>query len=433
MTLAHKVFLLSSALFLGMGILFIWTAFLNTRNTLLGAERQSLLPLPVTGNRQDAGGRGAGGQQLLRDQLLSSVYIAGLNELGKPATIVQDPFGLNLGGKEGSFEALDIHFIGIVREHQGQRYLVVKEIESTYDSLNRLSQGFLILAILFSLIAGALSYLIARYATSPILNIAKKTEALSTDNLAYRFEVQEGAKDEITQLKRSFNVMLEKLDLGFRIQERLTADASHELRTPISTLLGYSRMLLDWGHEKPEIVKESAQKIHRTATEMRSLIESLLLMGKVTNEEAEFEAYDSRALMADVEKRLLDLHPDRLIRIENEGFPERFSTAREPFILLLKIFVENGIKYSEAATPIEIFFEADRIRIVDRGIGISKEDLPHIFDRFYRGTSKDAQASSKKGFGIGLSIAKAVAERLQLRVNVESKIGAGTSVILRWG
>lgn len=432
MTLARKVFLLSTVLFLGMGVLLIWIAFLNTQSTLMGAERQALMALPVSGNRQDSAGRGQGGLQFLRDQLLSSVYIAALNELGKPETILQDPFGLNQEAKEGPFEALEIHFLGVIREHYGQRVLMVKEIESTHGALSRLGQVSLFLTLLFSLIAGALSYLIARYATYPILKIAKKAEELNTDNLAYRFEIAKGAKDEMTQLKRSLNTMLEKLDLGFRIQERLTADASHELRTPIATLLGYSRMLLDWGHEKPEIVRESAQKIHRTATEMRGLIESLLLLGKVTKEEAEFEAYESQALIADIETRLLDLYPDRLIRIENDGFPERFYTAREHFILLLKIFVENGIKYSEAATPIELYFESDRIRIVDQGIGISEGDLPHIFDRFYQGSNRYALPSYKKGVGIGLSIAKEVAERLRLKIGVESKTGAGTSVTMRW-
>jgi two-component system phosphate regulon sensor histidine kinase PhoR len=208
------------------------------------------------------------------------------------------------------------------------------------------------------------------------------------------------------------------------------ANASHELRTPITIIKGFAETLQDLPSISPAMLSEVTEKIVRNCHRMDSLVKNLLILADIEYvPETRFQNCDIVALSDNCRHLLSTLSPASCIDIENSH--EQIMVEADPDLLELALMnlLENGIKYSPATAHLTVYLKEQvgevLIAIQDRGIGIPKDDLPHIFERFY--TVNKAHSRRLGGAGLGLSIVKTIIEKHEGAISVASVIGQGTT------
>jgi signal transduction histidine kinase len=218
---------------------------------------------------------------------------------------------------------------------------------------------------------------------------------------------------------------------AYRQQAQFVSDASHELRTPIAVIQGYVKMLDRWGKDDEKVLEESIAAIKAETEHMKTLVEQLLFLarGDSGRQQLSPELMDLSALMAEVldEYRMIDpAHEWR------QGSMTPAPVSADPALIkqAARILVDNAVRYTPEGGSIRLsagtvdgraFFE-----VQDGGIGIAEEDVPRIFDRFFRADPARARASG--GTGLGLSIARWIVERHGGHFEVLSRPGIGTRI-----
>ncbi len=207
------------------------------------------------------------------------------------------------------------------------------------------------------------------------------------------------------------------------------ANASHELRTPITIIRGFAETLQDLPKLSQEMVHEIIEKIVRTCGRLDKLVRSLLTLADIENFSQErLTPTNLFPLAENCLHQLLTAYPQTKISLKSKR--ENVPIAADADLMELAIFnlLENAVKYSQNTPVIEISIEVKReeveLHVKDRGIGISETDLPHIFDRFY--TVDKARSRKSGGAGLGLSIVKTIVEKHKGRVVVSSELGKGS-------
>lgn len=267
----------------------------------------------------------------------------------------------------------------------------------------------------------------------PIKIMTDQVKDMSANNLSTRLNVS-GTKDELKDLALTFNQMLDDIQKSYEREKQFVSDASHELRTPIAVIKGYAGMLNRWGKDDPAILEESIQAILGETENMHSLVESLLFIarndkGTLKMDLAEFNLSDLIFEIAK-ETNLIDKQHDIVESIDKNLF---VYASIDKLKQALRIFVDNSIKYTPEEGEIKISLRATQsqyvIELSDNGIGISKEDLPHIFDRFYRADKSRTKLKDNQhgGTGLGLSIAKIIIEQHGGAIHVDSELNHGTT------
>ncbi len=295
------------------------------------------------------------------------------------------------------------------------------------DSL--LSRLRLILALLDLggiLLAALLGRLVAGAAVAPLKRLTQATEHVAlTRDLSGR--IKSVGQDEIGRLARSFNAMLDALersmsalDASVHAQRQLVADASHELRTPVTSLRTNIELLQQAEdmdpHDRQRLLGDVVEQIEELTLLMNDLIE--LARGEEPFAAAEDVRLD--ALVGEVVERARRHSPSAEFELELSptivaAVPARLERA-------IGNLIDNAIKYSPPHEPVEIALSAGELTVRDHGPGISSADLPHVFDRFYRG----AEARGRPGSGLGLAIVRQVVEQQGGRVSAEPTAGGGT-------
>lgn len=288
-------------------------------------------------------------------------------------------------------------------------------------------------AIIASLLGG---YFYARVIFEPISRLAHTMEAIYKSGTFKRLEIAPSDKNnEISQLGHTFNEMIAKLELTFERQRQFIGDASHELRTPLTIIESYASLLRRWASNDPALREEALDAILSESIRMKELINNLLLLIDTDEEErVKWVTFDLRALIESTASSIQ-------LTFKREITAHYPSTDDEPILMkgdpekikqLVIIMLDNAIKYSKK--PIEIHvakeFRHIKIQVVDQGIGIAKEDIPHLFDRFYR-TDK-ARNRKHGGVGLGLSIAENIVNLHQGTIAVDSTPGEGTTITIRF-
>ncbi len=305
----------------------------------------------------------------------------------------------------------------------------VREMTMEYNFL-RVLFLILLLTSLIGVIGAILTgYTVTRKTLQPINLLTNTARKISSSDLGRRLEVK-GPDDELTNLAKTFNSMLDRLEEAFQRQEQFVSDASHELRTPIAVIQGYANLLDRWGKYEQDVRDEAIEAIKKETRNMKTLVESLLFLARGSSEEIELNKsiFYTDELIDEI-IRETNVMVDK-IEIKNRDREKvKIEADRELLKQMLRIFIDNSIKYTPLGGEIGIdvlknnnFVE---FKVWDTGTGISKEDLPHIFKRFYR---VDKSRSDKRGRGLGLSIAKWIVDKHQGKVVVESKPGEGTVV-----
>ena len=268
-----------------------------------------------------------------------------------------------------------------------------------------------------------------RRVLKPITDMAQTAAALSANNLSDRISV-EGAKNELKDLALVINGMLDRIELSYNSQKQFVSDASHELRTPIAVIQGYVSMLERWGKTDKAVLDEGISAISQEAASMKELVERLLFLARHDKKTLmlEMEVFDPLEVMSEVHreaKLLSPVHRFELSPAQNA----RVNADKGMLKQLMRILVDNAIKYTPDGGSITLGVRRDSrtcyLSVTDTGAGISAEDLPKVFDRFYR--CDEARKSQTSGHGLGLSIARIIVAAHGGHLKVRSKVGAGTT------
>ncbi|HYZ03744.1 MAG TPA: HAMP domain-containing sensor histidine kinase, partial [Rubrobacter sp.] len=280
----------------------------------------------------------------------------------------------------------------------------------------------------FVLLVGG-GYLLTRAALSPVEAVVRAAGEMSEGDLSRRLPVA-NPKDEIGRLTTTINALLARLEVAFTRQRRFAADASHELRTPLTSISGHARMLDEWAlDEDKETAHRSVGTIRREAGRMRGLIESLLTLTR-GDEGAPMEVgrYDLGAVAKEATETVADG------RVSVEFVPNerevRATFDRERISQVASILLDNAVKHTPDGGSVTVRVEEEdggvALAVSDTGVGIAEDQLPLVFERFYRADS----ARAEEGVGLGLSIARQIAEAHGGTVEARSKLGVGSTFVL---
>ncbi len=301
--------------------------------------------------------------------------------------------------------------------------LVGKSTAAVETTLTQLVRIYFLVAFLVMLAAGLLAYFLMQRTLSPLEAIARRAEDISARSFAPLPE-PEGA-DEVAALARALNRMLARLEAAFKSQRRFLADASHELRTPITAILGHVGYLRRRTNPSPAQL-ESLEVIEREGERMKKLITDLLDLAE--SEAAwrfEPEPVELRSLLDEVAVEFGPTFPGE-IRVEA---PEEIwvYSDRDRLHQVLANLVTNAIKAGARHVTLRVLAPGERVilQVEDDGPGIPAEHLPHLFERFYR--VDKARDRARGGSGLGLAIVKAIVEASGGEVWVESEEGRGTT------
>lgn len=323
--------------------------------------------------------------------------------------------------------------IRIMAEGKIKAYLqVVKNMEKDYAFIRLL---FILMAIadfLGIIISLFVGYVISRKMLKPIDKITKTAKEISISDLNGRIDVGD-ADDELARLAITFNEMIQRLKISFEKQNQFVSDASHELRTPISVIQGYIGLIDRWGKNDKNVLQESIQAIKNETVSMTELVEKLLFLargdtgGMKLNKE-KFKLYE---LTQEVIKESGLIAPDHNLNYKIDDMLELYADKRL-IKQMLRALIDNSIKFTPKGGEISVHAEAMpnqvKITVSDTGIGIPKEELNSIFDRFYR--VDKARTKELGGSGLGLSIVKWIVDSHDGNIRAESFPDRGTSMII---
>ncbi len=233
------------------------------------------------------------------------------------------------------------------------------------------------------------------------------------------------------RITKSFNVMTKSLQENFKSQQRFIADASHELRTPITIILGYADMLEKYGTEDKDLFEESVAEIQKSARNMQSLVDSMLFLARADSgihvfNKINFEVGEVLRTVV----RSLD-NPRTDLRL---SCPGKIFGDPEYLKIMFREIIANALDYSEEIVTVEVLDvdNAVEVKVIDRGIGINPEDREKIFDRFFRSDRSRTKFDEKISAGLGLAVAKKIADVHDVKIEIESTPGKGTTFILKF-
>lgn len=266
---------------------------------------------------------------------------------------------------------------------------------------------------------------------SPIKDMTDKVKKINGTSLD-RLDT-DLAKDELKDLAITFNEMLDRLEQYMNQQKQFVSDASHELRTPIAIIQGYTEMLERWGKDDPAILEESINSLAQETASMKELLEKLLFLSRSDKKtlKVDKESFNLSNLCHEVIKEtgFIDDEHDMIPKITDDIM---ISGDRSLIKELIRILVDNAIKYTPEGGSITIGCTSSKQNVIlsiqDTGIGIAREHIPHLFERFYR--IDEARNKKTGGTGLGLAIAQQIVKVHDAQISVTSEIDHGTSFFI---
>ena len=390
---------------------------------------------------------------------LKAEYYKNLKKNGLEELINEDDFVLKVNG-EDTFEYntnLDLpseFYADVMKngsswtvnsEHQyyyaqifkesGQRYMVIVTARDRRGntSLIYISRILIFGGLAFIIIAYFLGRFLATRFINPVSRITKEVKRISASNLHNRLPETEES-DELADLTRTFNDMLDRLETSFEIQANFINNASHELKTPITTIIAETEIALLKERETGEYIT-SLENINKQASRLGNLTESLLKLTQ-TGYDGKKQVQDIARVdevLMDVKCDLDKIYPNNRVTINLNNLPEDDSVlmlaCNRPLLeLAIGNIITNGVKYSdneEVFVTLTANKENIKISITDIGIGIPPEDIPYLYEPFFRGKKA---ASKYVGYGLGLPLAMKIIRMHGGELLIQSESGKGTVV-----
>jgi heavy metal sensor kinase len=332
-------------------------------------------------------------------------------------------------GSAGSEDA-DLH----ARFYPALTLTVSTSLEPVRLTLRNLAVALGGLSLAIWLLAAIVGRWLCRRALVPVTDMATAARAMSAAHRDQRLPVAQRG-DELEDLGRAFNDLLDRLGESFERQRRFTGDASHQLRTPLAAMLGQIEVALR-RERPPGEYRQILTLLRSQADNLREIVEALLFLARADAEARlpELETVDLAKWVKDHSSRWGGDVRFRDLRVDPSSRGPLWVKA-QPALLsqLLDNLWSNACKYSEAGAPILVRTEqgpdAIFLLVQDAGKGIASEDLPHVFEPFYR--SPRERRLGLAGIGLGLAVARRIATALGGTLAVESRMGAGSRFTLR--
>ena len=271
-----------------------------------------------------------------------------------------------------------------------------------------------------------LGHIFTQNALNPLNKIIFAIEATDLNRLKKKVYIEGNPNDEFVLLGHTFNTMLERLHEMSKRQKEFIANASHELKTPLTRAISSLDVLM----LKKSVTAENLKNVKENIFEINELIDTLLVLGKINESELPKGESDLKTVIQTVLQ-----HHEKPLQAKQIQFtitlPHSFIIPMplEYAKVLFSNFISNAIKFSHSNSSIEIMGDPIKktVSIVDHGIGFTDEEKTRIFDRFYR--SKEIR-STIKGYGLGLSLVKEICKEYGIKIKVESIKGSGTTMTL---
>ncbi|WP_158545366.1 ATP-binding protein [Bremerella cremea] len=300
-------------------------------------------------------------------------------------------------------------------------------------TLHRLAYSLVGLSVVVWSVSFAVSRMLSRRALLPVQRIAVAAEGIHCGDLTQRLPPLK-TKDELDRLTHAFNAMLDRLQEAFERQRRFTGEASHQLRTPLTAILGQVEVALR--RERPSAeYRQVLETVHRRAKGLARMVDSLLYLARA-DAEAQLPAFEqlNLATWLPLQLETWSEHPrsNDLVCRGTSSEPCLVVVPPELMAELLNILLDNACKYSEPGTPVTVSIRrsaaAVSVDVEDQGCGIEDDKLANLFLPFFR--SSQARSLSPEGCGLGLSIAKRLSEVFGGELTVVSQPSRGSCFTL---
>lgn len=304
--------------------------------------------------------------------------------------------------------------------------VVAQSLEEVVGNLRTLGLVLLTVSLVAMIPIFISSVVLGRVVTKPITDLTTTMMRIQRSGQFEKLPITESAKDEIGQMGSTFNSMMELLEENYTKQEEFVSNASHELKTPLTVIGSYAKLLQRQGMVDPKVADEGLLAIRTETDRMKALIEQLLHIARRSETQVELETVDLVGLAQQTATAMSTSYNREFRLITSESHvivPADLAKIKQ----LMYILLDNARKYS--SDQIELIVkdgEVPRLQIRDYGIGIPKESIPYVFDRFYR--VDKARNRETGGFGLGLSLAKQLAETMDVKLEIESVEGFGTTI-----
>lgn len=304
---------------------------------------------------------------------------------------------------------------------------LIENVDFLIGNINNLQWVFVYATIVVIITVFVTSRFLGSFISFPIQHLIKTMNVIQEGGSFEKISITRDTKDELNEMAMTFNRMIIKLEDSYTKQEQFVSDASHELKTPLTVIDSYVKLLKRWGKDRPEILDEAIDSIGSESGRMKYLTEQLLQLAR--SEEAIGNEKETTNIVPLIEKTIQRIQQafQYNIYFTNDKEELQLNVHIQSFVQLLVILLDNAKKYSDHHINVELKETADQVSIsvTDKGIGIPKKAQAHVFDRLYR---VDKTRSRKTGgSGLGLSIAKRIIEEHDGQIALESVVGAGST------
>jgi len=328
-------------------------------------------------------------------------------------------------------------FAGIIHPVGQQQYLIIVTAVHSYaqNFLTNLSKILIISSILSIIVLFSIGLLFSRQVLSPIRNIAGRVNTISITNLHQRLEVRKG-KDELTLLAATFNDMLSRLETAFETQNNFVSNASHELNTPLTAIIGEADLSLV-RQRTPEQYQETLKVIMSEAEKLKAITSGLLELAQSSfHGNLVYDEVNVDELVHNSIRVAANVYPGCPVRLDQSLRPttHRELTIRgnaQLFELAISNVLLNACKYS-GVKPVNFAVGVSKSQVIfiitDRGIGIPAGEIKHIFDPFFRASN----VKNTRGYGIGLPLARNIVHLYKGAIEIHSKENIGNEVIIKF-
>lgn len=327
---------------------------------------------------------------------------------------------------------------GVMLDDHGQRYFfaIGRSLADSVRTVKTFTEDYFLSLLAIIPLTGLLGWLLAGRAIQPVNDVAQAAQKITGSNLSLQIPPR-GAGDELDHLIGSFNRMTTRLEESFEQIRRFSTDVSHELRTPLTAIRGQLEVAL-FTAQTPEQYRDAMVNALEDVEQLSSIVRALMLLSQAESGQLVLQ---KRPLdLGDVAEDVVDQ-----FQIPAEEKHVRLTARIEPGVTiladrtqverLLSNLLSNAVKYTPAGGTVQVRIRRDdqrdwgRIEIEDSGVGIPEENLPHIFDRFYR--VRNAETNLIQGLGLGLSFVAWIVKAHGGLIDVSSKVGSGTKFTIR--
>jgi signal transduction histidine kinase len=446
MKLSNKINLYTSVLFATLLIIMNISVYLTFSKLILDSERNTnVKEMEKTANDIGKSLGSISEAELLRSYVPLNGMIQLVTADNKPLSTVTSPTEKNLIKRKVKFTKGEVNTF-IVFQKRDYTYdsmpmilldgsvanlQITKSIKSATDNLEIL-RLVLVLVTLLALIPVVISSrILSKLITNPVTSMIKTMKEIRHSGHFKRLTLERKSKDELNQMSETFNHMIELLETNYEKQKQFVSNASHEFKTPLTIIESYASLLKRRGLAEPELFYESIEAIHSEAIRMKEMTEQLLQLAKhheqwnIQKADLNLGDFLHQTIKAfqSAYKREIQYHPGKNLK-------KTVVTDEKKLKQLLYILLDNARKYSDGTITVSSGLEHGEafIKVADKGIGIHHDEIPRVFDRFYR--VDQARNRKKGGSGLGLSLAKEIADAIGIRIQLDSEKGAGTTATL---